>query len=148
MPTNDTMLLQRRVLATGALLFSVGLLTGIWSAAVLTGKIPSTMPRMALAAHLNALLGGLWIAIVAVTLPHLAYGAKGLQRTVCLIVVANWANWFLTLVGSCLGVNGLDYTGNRANDGLAFALQIAVVLPALVGGIAWTWGLLRRKEHP
>lgn len=101
---------------------------------------------MALAAHLNALLGGLWIAAIAVSLPHVALSASRLRQMCALVVGANWANWFLTLVGSVLGVNGLEYTGKPANDGLALALQVAVVLPALVGGIAWTYGLLRRKE--
>ncbi len=146
MASTDTAQLQRRLIALGALLFSVGLLTGIWSAAVLTGKIPSTMPRMALAAHLNALLGGVWIVVVALSLPFVAHSAKRTRQMCMLIVVANWANWLLTLVGSIAGVNGLDYTGDRANDGLALALQVSVVLPALVGGIAWTYGLFRRKE--
>lgn len=148
MTGSDTLHLQRRLFAVAALLFSVGLVTGIFSAAVLTGKIPSNLPRMALAAHLNALLGGLWIAAIAVSLPHVALPTKRLRQMALLVVGANWANWFLTLVGSLLGVNGLEYTGKTSNDGLALALQVAVVLPALVGGIVWTYGLLKRKESP
>lgn len=144
----DTLLLQRRLYGISALLFSVGLLTGIFSAAVLTGKIPSSIPRMALAAHLNALLGGLWIAAVATSLPHVAMGFARLRQVSYVIVVSNWANWLLTLVGAVVGAKGLEYTGERTNDGLALALQIAVVLPALVGGMAWTYGLLRRKDEP
>ena len=143
MANADTLRLQRRLFFVAALLFSVGLLTGIYSAAVLTGKIPSTLPRMALAAHLNALLGGLWIAAVAVSLPHVSLAANRLRQLCWLIVGANWANWFLTIVGSLLGVNGLEYTGQRANDGLALALQVAVVLPALAGALGWTYGLWR-----
>jgi Na+(H+)/acetate symporter ActP len=71
---------------------------------------------------------------------------RRLRQTCALVVVANWANWLLTLVGALLGVNGLAYTGQRANDGLAFALQAAVVLPALVGSVAWTYGLLRKER--
>jgi hydroxylaminobenzene mutase len=134
--SSDLLQVQRRLYAIAACLFSVGLATGVFSAAVLTGKISSGMPRMALAAHLNALLGALWIAVVAVSLPFVALSGRRLRQTCALVVVANWANGLLKLVGALLGVSGLAYTGQRANDGLAFALQ----------AVAWTYGLLRKER--
>jgi hypothetical protein len=43
----------------GALLFFIGMLTGLWAGVALTGKVKVGIPHLALAAHLNALLGGL-----------------------------------------------------------------------------------------
>ena len=55
-PTDDA--LRRRASASGAILFALGMLTGLWSAAALTGKVKVGIPHLALAAHLNGLLGG------------------------------------------------------------------------------------------
>jgi len=132
--------IRGRLAGAGALLFFIGMLTGIWSAAALTGKIVVGMPRLALAAHLNGLLGGLWLVVVAWTFEFLHYGEKGLRRLAIVVALAAWANWLITLIASFLGVNGLDYTGNRANDIIAFLLQSLVVLPTLVGSFFWAWG--------
>ncbi len=132
--------IRRRLAGAGALLFFIGRLTGIWSAAALTGKVVVGMPRLALAAHLNGLLGGLWMVVVAWTFEFLHYDAKGLRRLAIVVALAAWANWLITLIASFLGVNGLDYTGNRANDIIAFLLQSLVVLPTLVGSGFWAWG--------
>jgi len=58
---------QRRLAWAGAWLFAVGMVTGVWAAIVITEKIAVELPRLALAAHLNALLGGLWMIAVAAT---------------------------------------------------------------------------------
>jgi len=63
--------LQHRVAQLGAWLFAVGLLTGLWAGVVLTGTIVVPIPRLALAAHINGLLGGLWLIAVAATLEQL-----------------------------------------------------------------------------
>ena len=132
--------LRRRLAGAGALLFFIGMLTGIWSGVALTGKVSVGIPRLALAAHLNGLLGGLWLIGVAWTFEFLHYGAKGLRRLAIVVSVAAWANWLITLIASFFGVNGLDYTGNRANDIIAFLLQSLVVLPTLIGSGFWAWG--------
>ena len=56
-----------------------------------------------------------------------------------------WANWIITLIASFLGVNGLDYTGHRANDIIAFLLQTMVVLPTLVVCCFWVWGFREKR---
>ncbi|MBA3806665.1 MAG: hypothetical protein H0X14_13255 [Acidobacteria bacterium] len=138
--------IRRRLAGSGALLFFIGMLTGIWSAAALTGKVVVGMPRLALAAHLNGLLGGLWLVVVAWTFEFLHYDEKGLRRLAIVVALAAWANWLVTLIASFLGVNGLDYTGNRANDIIAFLLQSLVVLPTLVGSGFWAWGFKGKAE--
>src|SRR6266508_957817 len=64
---------QCRLAWAGAWLFAVGMVTGVWAAIVITGKIAVDLPRLALAAHLNALLGGLWMIAVVLGVTGLEY---------------------------------------------------------------------------
>ncbi len=137
--------LRKQLAFAGAFLFFVGMVTGLWSAAALTGKVSVEMPRLALAAHLNGLLGGLWLVAVAWSFEFLHYGARGLRRLALGVGVPAYANWLVTLVASFIGVNGLEYTGGRANDAIAFLLQSLVVLPTLVASACWAWGFRARR---
>jgi hypothetical protein len=132
--------LQHRVMRAGAWLFAIGLATGLWAAVVLTGKVVVAFPRLALAAHLNGILGGLWLVAVAVTLDRQRYGLTGRSRVALLVVLATWSNWLLTLIASALGVRGLEYTADARNNAIAGLLDFFVVLPALVAAFAWAWG--------
>lgn len=136
----DSDRLQQRVAWAGAWLFAVGLLTGVWVAVVLTEKVVVPIPRLALAAHLNGILGGLWLVAVALTLDRMRYSLAGRRRLVLLIAVATWGNWLITLVASGLGVRGLQFTGDVRNDVVAVFLEVFVVLPSLLGAFAWAWG--------
>jgi hydroxylaminobenzene mutase len=137
--------LRRRLAWSGAWLFAVGMVTGLWAAAVLTGKVTVPIPRLALAAHLNGLLGGLWLIAVASTLDMLRYGPTGRVRLAWVVTVPAWANWLITLIASVLGVTGLEYTHDAANNAIAALLHSLVVLPSLVGAAAWAWGLGGRR---
>jgi (hydroxyamino)benzene mutase len=133
----------RRAAFLGVLLFLIGLVTGYWSALAAT-KVHVPIPHLALAAHLNGLLGGLWLVAVALTLPMLSYGERGKKRLVAVVAVVTYANWLITLGASFVGVRGIEITGDHANDFVAFLLQLFVVLPALGACGAWAWGFRRR----
>ena len=135
------MTLQSKLFRAGAWLFFAGLVTGSWAAAVLTDIVAISIPRLALAAHLNGLLGGLWCVAVAATLPHIRYGETGRRRLSGAVATATWANWIITLVASGLGVRGLSYGGSPANDIVAALLQVFVVIPSLIAAAAWAHGL-------
>jgi (hydroxyamino)benzene mutase len=137
--------LRRRLAWAGAWLFAVGMVTGLWAAAVLTEKVTVSIPRLALAAHLNALLGGLWLIAVASTMDMLRYGPIGRVRLAWVVTVPAWGNWLITLIASVLGVTGLEYTRDTANNAIAALLHSLVVLPSLVGAGAWAWGLGGRR---
>src|ERR1043165_3916506 len=132
--------IRKRLSFAGALLFLIGMATGIWSAAAITQKFGVGEPKLALAAHLNALLGGLWLLVAAWSFQFLHYSARGLRRLSVALAAPAWANWLITLIASFLGVNGLDYTGHRANDVIPFLLQTLVVLPTLIVCGSWAWG--------
>jgi (hydroxyamino)benzene mutase len=138
--------IQKRLAAAGALLFFIGMLTGLWAAAALTGKVKVGIPHLALAAHLNGLIGGLWLIAVAWTLDFLHYGERGRRRLAIAVSVPAWSNWLVTLLASVLGVNGLAYTGDHANDLIAALLQTTVVLPTLIACGFWAWGFRGSRE--
>jgi (hydroxyamino)benzene mutase len=135
--------LRRRLAALGALLFALGMVTGIWTAVCLTGKVKVAIPHLALASHLNALLGCFWLLGLSYTVPMLAYGERGRARLAWLSIIPAYGNWLVTLFASVLGARGLEFTGEGANDLVAVLLQVLVVLPTLAASGAWAWGMRR-----
>ena len=132
--------IRKPLAMAGAALFFVGMLTGLWAAATLTGTVVVGIPRLALVAHLNALLGGLWLLAVAWSFEFLHYSDRGLRRLAIGVGIPAWSNWLVTLIASFLGVTGLTYTGHHANDVIAFLLQALVVVPTLIACAFWVWG--------
>ena len=143
--TDASTAIRKRLAAAGAVLFAVGMVTGLWSALALTGQVPVRIPHLALAAHLNALLGGLWLIAVAWSFEFLRYQETGLRRLAFAASVPAWANWLVTLIASFLGVQGLAYTNDARNNAVAALLQGLVVVPTLAACGFWVWGF-RRKE--
>lgn len=131
--------IKLRLMKLGAFLLFLAMLTGIYLAGALTGKIPAD-GRMVLGAHLNAIFGALILFALAFCLPHLRYSEKGLNRLALTMIVANYANWFITGIKALLHVHGIDYTGNTANDLVLAALNVFVVLPAIGGTYFWFRG--------
>jgi hydroxylaminobenzene mutase len=129
----------------GAWLFFIGIVTGLWTAAVLTHKVQVAKPQLALAAHLNGVIGGLWLIGVAWTLEFLKYDEKRLNQLAMLMLVPAWANWAVTTVASVLGVSGLEYTRDLNNNVIAALLQALVVLPTLAGSAMWAWGFSKKR---
>ncbi|WP_240486700.1 hypothetical protein [Hyalangium minutum] len=125
-----------------AWLMLLGLLTGGYVSSAMTGKLPAD-PHMALAAHLNALMGTFFLLGVAWTLPMLRYGPVGQQRLAWLVIVANFSNWAVTGVKAWLRVSGVDLIGQPANDAIFLTLTATVVLPALAAAGAWVYGFRR-----
>jgi len=130
----------RLLVGSGAWLMVVGLLTGGYISAAATGSIDAD-PASAVAAHLNAILGGLWMIAVAWTLQFVRYGARGQRRLAWLIAVANWMNWLVTAIKAALHVHGIAAGPPVANDVVFATLSVLVVLPALAGAVAWVVGL-------
>ena len=125
-----------------AWLLLLGLLTGGYVAAAMTGKVPAS-PQAALASHLNALLGTFLLLGVAWTLPMLRYGATGQHRIAWAFIVSNYANWAVTAVKAWLHVAGVDATGEARNDAIFAALTLTVVLPSLAAAVGWVYGFRR-----
>jgi hydroxylaminobenzene mutase len=134
--------LKHSQLRAGAVLLLLGMLTGLLLAAAMTGGIPAN-GRMMLAAHLNAILGAFMLFGFALSLDYLKYTEGRLRAIGWLLIIANYGNWLITGVKALLGVHGLTYTGETANDLIFAALTVVVVLPALVGTGLWAFGFKR-----
>src|SRR5262245_66473609 len=103
----DTQTLLARA---GAILILLGLLTGGYVSAAMSGSLPVD-PGAALASHLNAILGGFWIFAVAWSVPRLSYGTTGARRLAWLLIVPNFANRVDTAIKAWMKVNGIAAIG-------------------------------------
>jgi (hydroxyamino)benzene mutase len=138
---DDTQTLLARA---GAILILLGLLTGGYVSAAMTGALPVDAGA-ALASHLNAILGGFWIFAVAWSVPRLGYGPTGARRLAWLVIVSNFANWFVTAIKAWLKVKGIAAIGEWKNDAIFGLLTALVVIPSLAAAGAWVWALFRRR---
>ncbi len=125
-----------------AVLVFLGLLTGVVVSAAATGMITADVNTL-LASHLNALLGAFFILGVAWSLPLLRYGEVGKRRLAWVVVGSNYANWGVTLIKAFLGVAGITFNGQPANDAIFVVLSLTVVFPLFVAGAAWIRGFRR-----
>ncbi|CAN5152133.1 hypothetical protein BH11MYX1_BH11MYX1_04110 [soil metagenome] len=138
--------LQRRTAAAGAVLLVIAFLTGILLAQAQSQKIDADVSEV-VAAHLNALLGGLWLLALAATLPWLRFGPTGRKRIATVTALAAYANWLVTTVKSFLHVPGVDLDGRKSNDAVFVALTVLVVIPSFVASIVWVYGLLGARSN-
>jgi hypothetical protein len=134
---------ERLLGAASASLFLIALLTGLFAGAAMTGHVHAD-PHTALAAHLNALMGTFLLASFGWTLPMLRYGDVGKRRLALVFIGSSFANWAVTTTKATLFVSGLEPSGHAANDAVFVALQIAVVLPSILGAGAWVLGFRSR----
>ncbi len=133
---------QRLMARGGAILVVFALFTGIYAASAMTGKI-HVDGAIALAAHITALLGAFWIFGAAWMLPMLRYEAGGQRRIAWALLVSNYGGWLITAVKAAFYVHGIDGAGPVANQVVFGALNVVVVIPALVASIAIAVGFRR-----
>jgi hypothetical protein len=136
--TTDPM--PRRLGAHAATLFLCGCLTGTLVAAAMGGKLDAS-PQSMLSAHLNGLQGCFWLVALGWTWSWHALGDSAQRWLFRLSVLAAWFNWLVTILKSFLHVHGVSPTGEPANDAIFALLNSTVVLPTLVSGGLWAWGL-------
>ena len=135
----------RELTRNAAVLMALGLLTGVFVAAAMTGRADADA-HAALASHLNALLGCFWMVAVAYSMPMLRYGETGLRRLVWVTTLANFSNWFITALKAFLKVSGVAATGESKNDFVFGLLTVFVVVPSFVAVGAWVYGFFGKKE--
>ena len=91
---------NRRLIRHGMVLFVLGLLTGI--------LIPSlTSPRLALAAHMEGLLNGMFLILVGGVVWRELQLSEGLARAGSwLLLVSAYASWGFCLLAAVFGAGG------------------------------------------
>jgi (hydroxyamino)benzene mutase len=130
---------QRLLGLAAASLMLTSLLTGLYAAAAMTGKI-HVDGHNALAAHLTALMCTFLIGTVGWTMPMLRYAETGKRRLALVFIVSSFAAWGITAIKAAFFVEGIDVQGKLANDIVFGVLQVLVVLPMLGASVVWVLG--------
>ena len=137
---------SRLLIQLGVVLFFLGLLTGF--------AVPvATIPRMALASHLEGVMNGLFLMIVGLMWERLSFGPNTRLTAFWSIVFAAFANWFATLLSAMLGAGGAmplaggGVTGGPVAEALVFALLIALSISVLFGAGLLIYGLRRAQSN-
>ncbi len=133
----------RTLIALGAVLFLVGLLTGL--------VIPLFRnPRLGLSAHLEGVLNGLFLVALGAIWHHVRLPESLARLAVGLLVFGTWANWFFTALGAAFGTGRLTpiasggMTGQPAQEQLV-ALGLVALSGAMIAGCGLlVYGLVRR----
>lgn len=123
--------MERKMVALGAILVMLGMLTGFVSGALAN-------PRMGLVAHLEGLMNGTLLIGLGAAWRHVRLDAAAERWTWGLLLFGTTSNWFATLLAAIWGVGGLTmplmaagHTGAQWQEmlvgGLLFALSFAMV---------------------
>ena len=128
--------IQLQLVKNAALLIAFALLTGLYMSLVAM-KIIDAEFQTVLSAHLNALLGSFWLLGVGWSLSFCQAPLEQLKQMSRLMILANWSNWFFTLIKAHLHVAGIQMTADWINNSILIALTLFVVLPALYA--CWIW---------
>lgn len=143
-PTEAASRRARTLIALGAVLFLVGLLTGL--------AIPLFRnPRLGLSAHLEGVLNGLFLVALGAVWHHVRLQESLARLTVGLLVFGTWANWFFTVLGAAFGTGRLTpiasggMTGQPAQEQLVALGLVALSAAMIVGCALLVYGLLRRE---
>jgi hydroxylaminobenzene mutase len=133
----------RRLIALGALLFLLGLLTGV--------VIPALRsPRIGLSSHLEGVMNGTFLMVVGAVWHHVRLPERAATAAVWLLVYGTFANWLSTLLGAAFGAGGLmpiaggGITAGPVAEGVVAAGLLSLSVAMVVGCGLLAWGLLRR----
>jgi len=134
---------SRRLLALGATLFMLGLLTGFVVQML-------TNPRMGLSGHLEGVMNGTFLIAVGAVWSRLRLGAT-LERTAfALLVYGTFANWLFVMLAGLWGTSEISPIAGAGFKGLPWqesvvTLGLSSVGVAMVAGAALlTLGFFRR----
>lgn len=136
--------IARQLALNAALLMFVGLLTGALLGFAMMDQLPMDV-GMLVGAHLNGLIGGLWLCAVAWSLPLVQLSPARLTLMTRLFLVSLWANWAVTLAKAIPAVHGVGINDDPLNNAVFGILTLTVVGPALGACGLWAWGLRGRS---
>lgn len=135
----------RRLAFAAALLFFIGGLNGIPLALAMTGKLAAD-PEALIGAHLNSFLGSLWLLGLGWSLKFVSLKESATKLLIGATLISAYGNWIVTTIKAFLHVKGVEFNDDGANNIIAAALQLFVVVPTLIGGGLWVWGLKGARD--
>ena len=123
---------QKKLIAAGAILFLIGLLTGF--------IIPTFVnPRMGLASHLEGVMNGTFLIALGVAWSWLVLPARMEKIAFWLIIYGTCANWLFITLAAVLGTSEMTPIAGRGHMGEIWQEQL-VTLGLVSVGIAMVLG--------
>lgn len=120
--------MNRRMLRDGAILFLLGLLTGLAAGAMKNS-------RAALAAHLEGLMNGTFLLAIGAVWSQLKTGPRLRRLTDGLLTFGAFTNWLATLLGAFWGTHQLTPI---AGAGFSASIWEEKVVSVLLVGVVFT----------
>lgn len=124
----------RSLLRHGIFLFLLALFTGL--------AVPAFKNQhMALAAHLNALMSGIFLVALAATWSKIGLSSRAEPIAYWLLVACSYVNWATTCLGAAWGTSkvtplgGAGFSGTPLQENIVVAI-LSVMVVALIGAIA------------
>ena len=142
---NDS--ISRKIIAAGAILFLLGLITGFIIPLVENS-------RMGLAGHLEGVMNGTFLIAVGAVWTRLVL-STGFERTAFwLLLYGTYANWLLVLLAAFFGTSemtpiaGTGYSGLPWQETLVTAGLSSVGIAMLIACIILVIGFVRHPDSP
>ena len=131
------------LIRAGFILFTLALLTGL--------AVPAFVnPRMAVAAHLNAILGAIVLIVVGLVWPLLVMSPFQARFTRATFLFSAYAAWLAACLAAAWGTSrltpiaGEGHTALPWQETLVQALQSAIVVTVLAGALSVVYALRSR----
>jgi (hydroxyamino)benzene mutase len=135
---------KRRLLWHGALLFLLGLITGLF-------QMKFANVRMALAAHLEGVMNGTFLIAVGAVWHEVTLSARAKSATWWLLLFGTYANWAFTCLAAHFGtaalspVTGAGHAGEPWQETLITAGFTSVGIGIIAATVLLLVGLRRRQ---
>ena len=134
---------SRMLLALGASLFLLGLLTG--------ALVPMfRSPRIGLSAHLEGVMNGTFLMVLGAIWHHVHLSSSLSRLCFWLLLYGTFANWLFVLLGGVFGagrmmpIAGGGMTAQPWQEFVVGAGLISLSVAMVIGCGLLTWGLFRR----
>lgn len=137
---------SQKLLALGALLFLLGLLSGF--------AIPAmTNPRMGLSSHLEGVMNGMFLMLVALAWDRFQISSRSRSLAFWSLLYGTYANWIFVQISALLGTSemtpiaGAGHRGLPWQEFLVSAGLVSVGLAMVLGCGLLVWGAFRQPEE-
>ena len=136
---------QRKLIAAGAILFLLGLLTGF----VIPGFVN---PRMGLASHLEGVMNGTFLIALGAAWSYILLSSLLETIAFWLILYGTYANWLFITLAAIFGTSemtpmaGKGYNGNVWQEQVITLGLVSVGITMVIGCSLLVYGLLKRKS--
>ena len=138
---------SRKIIAAGAILFLLGLITGFIIPLVENS-------RMGLAGHLEGVMNGTFLIAVGAVWTRLILSTRLERLAFWLLLYGTYANWLLVLLAAIFGTSemtpiaGAGYSGLPWQETLVTAGLSSVGITMLIACIILAIGFMRHPDSP